>query len=221
MSAEYYRRRSQLVRARLLLATLLPAAIALLVALSLVESGVVQWLTTAPFTPLSLALFTLGMAVFLFLYSLGLARVTLQIVYHTEHSGIARAVVTCAFIAAYIFVFLKLPSPQIILSLAMSKLFSVFLFFRFWQSQLSFSRLSSRYPIEARSFLLEWRAFFKCRWVVMASFLLCSLGFAMALASLHPVIQLGAWESTMLLGTFFLLFRIFAQNPNAHFDSKS
>ncbi len=216
LSAEYYKRRSQLVRARWLLATLIPVSIALLVTLSLAEGWVVRWLLSTPTGWGRLAAVLAGIAAFLAIYCLGMARVALHIVYHIEHAGVARTAVIAAFLVAYVFVFTKLPSPQTVLPLAAGKLLSIFLFFRFWQSQLSETRLRLRAHVSPRVFIVSLEAFLVCAWVVMACFLLCALGFALALASVHPVIEFEGWEGLMLLGTFYFLFRIFVRNPNAH-----
>lgn len=217
-SAEYYRRRSQLVRARWLLATLVPASIALLVTLCLAETWAVRWLILTPLPLGHLTAACAAIALFLAVYCVGMARVALHIVYHIEHAGVARTAVSVAFIAAYVVVFTKVPSPQAVLPLAAAKLLSVFLFFRFWQSQLAWARLSWRTPAHApaRLFLVDFRAFLVCRWVMLACFLLCALSFALALVSVHPVIDMKGWEGLILLGTFFFLFRFFVQNPNAH-----
>jgi len=216
LSAEYYRRRSQLVRARWLLATLIPTSIAFLVLLSLAEGWVVRWLLQANLSVGGLIGVFAGTAMFLGVYCVGMARVSLHIVYHIEHAGIARTAVISAFLIAYIFVFTKLPSPQTVFPLAAGKLLSIFLFFRFWQSQLAQTRLSTRAHISPRVFIVSFDAFFVCLWVVLACFLLCALGFALALASVHPIIDLEGWEGLMLLSTFYFLFRIFVRNPNAH-----
>jgi hypothetical protein len=216
LSVEYYRRRSQLVRARWLLVTLIPTSIVFLVLLSLAEGWVVRWLLQARLEVGELVGILLGTALFLAVYCFGMARVTLHIVYHIEHSGFARTAVISAFIVAYVFVFMKLPSPQTVFPLAAGKLLSIFLFFRFWQSQLAQTRLSMRSQVSPRVFIVSFEAFLGCLWVVVACFLLCALGFALALASVHPIIDLDGWEGLMLLSTFYFLFWIFARNPNAH-----
>jgi hypothetical protein len=216
LSAEYYRRRSQLVRARWLLATLIPFSIGLLVVFSLAEGWVVRWLLSSNLGLGGLAATFIAIVAFLAIYCVGMARVTLHMVYHIEHAGVARTAVIGAFLVAYVFVFTKLPSPQTVFPLAAGKLFSIFLFFRFWQSQLAETRLRARTLTSPRVFIVSFRAFLVSVWVVIACFLLCALGFALALASMHPVIDLDGWEGLMLLATFYFLFRIFVRNPNAH-----
>lgn len=216
LSAEYYRRRKQLVRARWLLATLIPLSIALLVMLSLAEGWVVRWLLSSSLGTVGLLGTFAAIGAFLATYCIGMARVTLHVVYHIEHSGVARTAVIGAFLVAYIFVFTKLPSPQTVFPLAAGKLLSIFLFFRFWRSQLAEMRLRARSHASPRVFIVSFRAFLVSMWVVMACFLLCALGFALALASMHPIIDLEGWEGLMLLFTFYFLFRIFVRNPNAH-----
>jgi len=215
-SADYYRRRRQLVRARWLLATILPASIGLLVVLCLAEGWALRFILLTPLPWGGLLGMCACIVLFLAIYSVSMARVALHIVYHIERSGFARTAVSVAFVIAYVFVFTKLPAPQTVLPLAAGKLFSVFLFFRFWQSQLSEARLRLRSHTPPRIFLVSRQAFLVCRWVVMACFLLCALGFALALVSVHPIIDMEGWEGLMLLGTFYFLFRIFVRNPNAY-----
>ena len=218
LSADYYKRRAQLLRARIYLLVLIPACLALLVGLSLAEGWLVRTLLLTAVTPLEFTITILVCGLFLAVYCMVLARMTLNISYHLEHAGIAQTAITTIFLLCYLFVFFKLPNPQPVLHLASAKLLMVFLFFRFWQSQLLQARLQMRMKVAPRIFMVSWHAFFVCRWVLAACWLLGALGFALALVSTHPVVNMEGWEGITLLGTFYLLFWAFVRNPNAHAD---
>lgn len=218
LSAEYYKRRLQLLRARAALVTLTVASMALLLTVSLAEGWAVRFVLSSAVTRQEFA-GTLGVtALVLALFCIVLARLALHISYHIEHAGIAKTIVSTAFVLVYVFVLTKLPNPQPVLFLAVSKLFAIFLFFRFWHSQLSEARLQMRMKLPPRIFLVSIHAFFVCRWVLVACWLLLALGFATALVSVHPIIDMEGWEGLSILGTFYLMFRAFVRNPNAHAD---
>lgn len=218
LSPDYYKRRSQLLRARILLIALIPAFLSLLVGLSVAEGWIVRNLLHSSVTTPEFFLTLSVSAAFLVVHCLVLARLALQICYHIEHAGIAQTGVMTIFLLAYFAVSWNLPQLQSVIHLAVAKLLMVFLFFRFWQSQLREARLQMRMKQPPRIFLVSIHAFFVCRWVLAACWLLGALGFALALVSTHPVIELEGWEGITLLLTFYFLFRAFVRNPNAHAD---
>ena len=103
-----------------------------------------------------------------------------------------------------------------IVSLGVSKLCIISLYFHFWNSQLTEARLKTRSKLIPYIFIVSWRAFFICRWVLISCWLLSSLGFALALVASHPIIKLEGWEGLILMITFYFLFKLFVRNPNAH-----
>ena len=213
LSLDYQKRRQQLLRARWMLATLLPFAILCLSLLCLVEVWAVRELISKAMTLPRTLLFVFATCVMMFVYCFGMARVSLIVSYHIEKAGWARNGVLGVFVAAYVLVLYLLPSPQTVLPLASAKIFSILLYFRFWQGQIFAARFSRRYaPAE---FLKDASAFWVCKWVLVASVLLSLLGIALALVSVHPVIDMEGWEGFMLFLGFYALFWIFAGNPQA------
>lgn len=216
LSAEYYKRRSQLARTRFLLIALVALSLVLLFALSLAEGWILRHLIAPSVTGMEFVFALILMGLFLIIYCVVLARLCLHITYHIEHAGMAQTAVTSLFLLSYVFVFIKVPNVSSVLSLVVSKLFSTLLFFRFWQSQLSEARLQMRLKTTPRIFMVSIHAFFVCRWVIVACWLLSALGLAIALAATQPTIALEVWEGFALMGTFFMLFWAFVRNPNAH-----
>lgn len=217
-SAEYTRRKSQLVRARGWLIGLVTLSVFLLVILSVLESWTVRVLLSSPVTPFELISILVLLGFFLLTYCVVLTRVALHISYHVENARVAKTFVTTLCLLGYLFVLTVVPSPQPVIFLAASKLLSIFLCFRFWESQLNETRLQMRSQVLPRVYIVSWRAFFVSRWVIAACWLLSALGLALALVSTHPIIDLEGWEGIVLLGSFYLLFRAFVRNPNAHAD---
>lgn len=215
-SPEYLRRKSQLLRARIWLVSLVSLSLTLLVILSLGEAWATRILMSSPLTWFELLSVGVLIGVFLFVYCIILARMALHITYHTENARVAQTFVTTLCLVVYAFLFTYLHNPLPVVFLAASKLLAIFLFFLFWQSQLSETRLRLRSRVLPRIYIVSWKAFFVSRWVLAACWLLCALGIALALVSTHPIIELDGWEGVSLLVTFYLLFRIFVRNPNAH-----
>ena len=218
LSYDYHRRRSQLIRARAALGVYIAAALAGLAGICLLEAWWVRWLIASRLDWGKGSFALVSIFVLVVVYCIGTARVTLHIVYHLDRAGLARNAVLFAFSLAYVFVLYKLPSPQTILPLAAGKQFAIFLFFSFWQSQVFQARVSLRSSAANVVFDLGWKSFWVCKWVLCACFLLNCLGLALAIVSVHPVIEMEGWEGVMLMGTFFFLFYIFVRNPvsNAH-----
>lgn len=215
-SPEYIRRRNQLLRARSWLVGLVGFSLGLLIVLSIGEAWATRVLMSTPLTRIELTSLGLLTGIFQFVYCVILARMALHISYHVEHARVAQTFVTTLCLVVYAFLFTYLHNPLPVLFLAASKLLAIFLFFTFWNSQLSETRLRMRSRVLPKVYILSWRAFFVCRWVLGACWLLCALGLALALVSTHPVIEMGGVEGGSLLLTFYFLFRIFVRNPNAH-----
>ena len=122
------------------------------------------------------------------------------------------------FICAYFLLLYTTSGVKEILALGFSKLCIISLYYHFWRSQIIENRLKKHLSILPAYFLLSWRAFFICKWVLIACWLLSSLGFAIALVSSHPIIKLEGWEGIIIMITFYFLFKLFVRNPNAHFQ---
>lgn len=216
LSIEYYRRKAQLLRARMLLASLVSACLLLLVGISVAEGWVVKTILSPENSAAEFLWSVVLTGTFLLIYCVVLARVSLHISYHIENAKVAQTGVTFLFLVVYIFILSHLSNPQPVVPLAISKLFVVLLFFSFWQSQISSARLEMRMKFPPRIFIVSWHAFFVCRWVLVACWLLLVLGFALAIVSARPIIDLEGWEGISLLATFYFVFRLFVRNPNAH-----
>jgi hypothetical protein len=218
MSADYYRRRTHILRARVLVMGLLLLCMGFLLLVCIGEGWTVRFMLSQSLSFMQTGLYALAIMMVIGVYCCVLARLALYISYHLDHSKIAQALILVPFVAVYLFLFLKLTNIRAILPLATSKLFATFLFFSFWQSQMNEARIQMRLKAAPRIFIVSWHAFFVCRWVLAACWLLLTLGFALAVVSTHPVVDMEGWEGVALLGTFFLVFRAFVRNPNAHAD---
>jgi hypothetical protein len=212
LSPDYQKRRYQLMKARMLLATLLPLSLFFLAAVSMIEVWSVRELISRAMTSERTLLFVFVIFFMVCIYCIGMARISLIVSYHIENTGWARNGVLGTFLVAYFLVFYFLPSPQTVLPLALAKLFSILLYFRFWRGQIFAARFSRRYVVTPAEFLKSSAAFWICRWVLVASFLLCLLGIALALVSVHPVIEMEGWEGFMLFLAFYSLFWVFSGN---------
>ena len=155
------------------------------------------------------------LAVGLFVYSFLVARMVLALIYHIDNAGFVQTTVMLALALFYASLMWVLPHSEAVILLGFSKLLGVFLFSLFWRNQLLEERWRNR-EVPPTIFFTSLRAFLVCRWVLLAVWLLKSLGLALALVTVHPVIQLSVAEGMMLLGSFFLLFSIFVRNPLAH-----
>ena len=158
----------------------------------------------------------------LFMYSFVMARLMLHMIYHMEHARLVQTSVLGGVTLCYCFIMWRSPQTAAVTFLATSKVLGMFLFSSFWKVMLleEFWRRQNSAHVP-RTYLVSWKAFFICRWVLLASWLILNLGLALALIAEHPVIQLDIWEGLILLLTFFVLFQIFAKNPNAHFEMLS
>jgi hypothetical protein len=215
-SASYNRRRQSVLWAR---GSALAAGgffLLMLVSGCMVESWLVKQFASVNVGLLEFVIYLSSVGCFLFLYSLGLCRLTLHFSYWLESLRSVRFGIQVLFLLAYGYAITGLDDIRLLLPVAASKVLSAFLFFRFWESQIVYLRLRRRKRPQPREFLLSGRAFFVCRWILVACWLLHCLGFALSLLSSDPVVDLAGWESLLLLGGFYLLFRVFVRNPYAH-----
>lgn len=217
-SASYHRRRQNLLWARGAALAAGGFFLLLLVTGSLVESWLVKRFALSDMGFVSFVIFVIGVGFFLFIYSLALSRLTLHFSYWLERTRTVRFVVQVLFLIAYGYAITSMRDVRLLIPVAVSKVFSIFLYFRFWESQIASLRLRRRNRPQAREFLLSVRAFLVCRWILVASWLLLCLGFALSLVSSDPVVDFTGWEAVLLLGGFYLLFRVFVRNQYAHPD---
>lgn len=216
LSAEYYKRKSHLYKARMVFLLILFSSVAVLVLLSVSEKWALHVLFSYDFSNFLSIFFLFCIFVYLLLYNILLSRIALRICYHFDNKKIPSLIIMLLFGLTYFFLSANSNEFKNILSLAVSKLAIISLYFNFWNSQLNETRLKTRSKLTPFVYLISFHAFFICRWVLIACWLLSCLGFVLALVSSHPVIHLDGWEGFILIFIFYILFRLFVRNPNAH-----
>lgn len=216
LSADYQRRKNHRLKARVKVFTFIGALFWSLVALSTIEGAVVRFLIQGPVSLTNYILFGILIVMFLLVYSLLLSRLIVHILYNLEHAAIAQTITTSTTLLVYAFVFYKFKNIQPLTYLALAKILSITLLFRFWRLRFFETHDRLKSALAPQRFILSWKAFLICKWVLVACFLLMFLGLALALVSTHPVIDLEGWEGIVIILSFYFVFRAFAQNPNAH-----
>lgn len=216
LSANYYKRKQHLLKKRLAFFFILISSVTFLLFLSISEGLALKVLLSKNLSLSEISCILILIAIYLLAYNIILSRITLHICYHFNNKKIPSAIIMAIFISAYLIISINAPEVKNIISLGISKICIISLYFNFWNAQLSETRLQMRTNIIPYIFIISWHAFFICRWVLIACWLLSSLGFALALVSSHPIIKLEGWEGLLLMFTFYFLFKLFVRNPNAH-----
>lgn len=216
LSADYYKRKHHLLKKRLAFFFILISSVTFLLFLSISEGFALKVLLSKNFSFPEISCILVLIAIYLLAYNIILSRITLHICYHFDNKKIPSVIIMAIFILAYLIISINTSEVKNIISLGVSKICIISLYFNFWNSQLSETRLQMRINIIPYIFIVSWHAFFICRWVLIACWLLSSLGFALALVSSHPIIKLEGWEGLLLMFTFYFLFKLFVRNPNAH-----
>lgn len=106
-------------------------------------------------------------------------------------------------------------SAQSLIFLASGKVLSSVLLVRFWHAKFRVFRMRHGQTPDAGLYLNSLKKFLVCRWVLIGTWLLSDLAFALALAVQQTVLQLQGWEGLLILLTFFVLFWVFIRNPNS------
>lgn len=215
-SGDYQRRRDQLLVARALALSLVCLFLASLCGANWLESWIVRLILEGQVGLGEAIRLVFVVFVGLGLYTLVVARMTLHLTYRLERAGLAKTLIVVLLLLAYGFVLSKQQDIPVLLPLAAAKAFAVLLFFRFWDCQIRSFRLGNHGLQPSRYFLASWSAFLVGRWLFAACWLTSALGFALSLVSADPIIAMTGWESLMLLGGLYFLFRIFVRNPLAH-----
>ncbi|KAB8027745.1 hypothetical protein [Fluviispira multicolorata] len=216
LSAAYYKRKHHLLKKRLFFIFILTFSVLLLLLLSISESWALKILISRSFSSLGVGSVLFFTGLYLLVYNILLSRISLHICYHFENKKIPSFIIMLLFIVVYLIISFNAPEFKNIISLGVSKICIISLYFSFWVSQLSEARLKMRLTKIPSIFLVSWRSFFICKWVLIACWLLSSLGFALALVASHPIIKLEGWEGVILMLTYYFLFSFFVRNPNAH-----
>ncbi|APJ02744.1 hypothetical protein [Silvanigrella aquatica] len=216
LSADYYKRKHHLLKKRLSLFFILISSVTFLLFLSISEGFALKVLLSKNFSLTEINFILIIIGIYLLAYNIILSRITLHICYHFENKKLPSVIIIAIFIITYFMFSINASEAKNIISLGISKICIISLYFNFWNSQLVETRLQMRTNIIPYIFIVSWHAFFICRWVLIACWLLSSLGFALALVSSHPIIKLEGWEGLIIMFTFYLLFKLFVRNPNAH-----
>lgn len=217
LSSDYYKRKQHLLKKRLSIFLVLIFSVTFLILLSVSEGIALKILLSKNFTVIEISFILILISIFLIAYNIFLSRIYLHICYHFENPKTPSNIIMTLFICAYFLLLYTTSGVKEILALGFSKLCIISLYYHFWRSQIIENRLKKHLSILPANFLLSWRAFFICKWVLIACWLLSSLGFAIALVSSHPIIKLEGWEGIIIMITFYFLFKLFVRNPNAHF----
>lgn len=215
LSADYYKRKHHLFIKRVIFLFILFSSVSFLLFLSISEGFALKILLSKNFSFIEVSVILILIGIYLLAYNIILSRIYLHICYHFENKKTPSLIIMTIFIIVYLFLSFTTEIKDIV-SLGVSKLCIISLYFNFWNSQLIEARLKTRSNIIPYIYIVSWRAFFICRWVLIACWLLSSLGFALALVSSHPIIKLEGWEGLILMFTFYFLFKLFVRNPNAH-----
>ncbi|WGL58703.1 hypothetical protein QEJ31_09190 [Pigmentibacter sp. JX0631] len=218
LSSDYYKRKQHLLKKRLSIFLVLIFSVTFLIFLSVSEGIALKILLSKNFTFFEISSILILISIFLIAYNIFLSRIYLHICYHFEKPKTPSNIIMTLFICAYLLLSYTTSGVKDILALGFSKLCIISLYYHFWRSQIIENRLKKHLSILPANFLLSWRAFFICKWVLIACWLLSSLGFAIALVSFHPIIKLEGWEGVIIMITFYFLFKLFVRNPNAHFQ---
>jgi hypothetical protein len=231
-SAEYARRKKQIIKSRFVLSIVLVSLVMLILSLSVLE-----WYTLFDLLDQNLSVGKLLKGVgsyilFSFLFSICLARISLHIVYFFEHARIAFAVFSFLFCVLYFIAWRQFADVISLFYLGISKVTSLILCLRFWDMLLSELRLQTRLEQALQTkvggdrlqklkwaqkipkdFLKKWRDFATCKWVVVGCLFLNVLGFVMALCSHASIGLIQNWEGLVLIALYFSVYFVFLRNP--------
>ncbi|KAB8036244.1 hypothetical protein GCL60_15780 [Silvanigrella paludirubra] len=215
LSADYYKRKQHLFKKRLKFLFILFSSVSFLLFLSISEGYALKLLLSKNFSFIEISVILILISIYLLAYNIILSKIYLHICYYFENKKTPSLIIMTIFIILYLTLSYTTGIKDIV-SLGVSKLCIISLYFHFWNSQLTEARLKTRSKLIPYIFIVSWRAFFICRWVLISCWLLSSLGFALALVASHPIIKLEGWEGLILMITFYFLFKLFVRNPNAH-----
>ena len=215
LSADYYKRKQHIFKKRLKFLFILFSSVSFLLFLSISEGYALKLLLSKNFSFIEISVILILISIYLLAYNIILSKIYLHICYYFENKKTPSLIIMTIFIILYLTLSYTTGIKDIV-SLGVSKLCIISLYFHFWNSQLTEARLKTRSKLIPYIFIVSWRAFFICRWVLISCWLLSSLGFALALVASHPIIKLEGWEGLILMITFYFLFKLFVRNPNAH-----
>ncbi|MBM3383034.1 MAG: hypothetical protein FJY29_11405 [Betaproteobacteria bacterium] len=202
-------------RAWVLIFIVVPLLLCSLAAMCLLETWYLGYLLDAFAYPAKFALLLFSAVVLLLLVNLILAVLCLQLTEAARAAGLAETMVLLILAVSYAVI----PKQQLIqplLFLATGKILSTILFARFWHAKFRVFRMRYKESPSARFFLMDLSRFLSCVWVLLGTWFISILAFALALVVSQTFLELQGWEGLGILLTFFALFWIFVRNPHAH-----
>lgn len=194
---------------------LLIVLVALIIALSFLEAWYLNRLldTYAHVGGALLSFF--GAVALLFLSGLALCFLCLKLAATVPATGFMQLVTPIVMLVSYSLIPNFLP-PQPLIFLASGKVLSSVLLVRFWQAKFRVFRMQHGQSPTASLYMLNMANFLECRWVLIGTWLLSNLAFALAMVVQQTILEMQGWEGLALMLTFFALFWVFIRNPNAH-----
>lgn len=205
----------RLIRARTFVFIAIPALIAAIAGMCLLEVNCLQLLFASSHELTRFILLFFVVVAMLLILSFALSLLCLHLTAAAQAAGLAETAVLVLFAAAYASVARQsLIHPM--LYLVTGKILVTVLLARFWHAKFREFRMRFRERPNTRFFLERKNRFLSCLWVVLGCWCVTLLAFALALAESQTLLQLQGWEGLLLLATFFGLFWIFVRNPHSH-----
>jgi hypothetical protein len=196
-------------------AIILMVLVALIISLSSLEAWYLNHLLDS-YAHAGGTLFSfLGAVALLFLSGFALCILCLKLAAVVPSTGFMQLVTPIVMLVSYLLIPKVLP-PQPLIFLATGKVLSSLLLIRFWQAKFRVFRMRHGQSPTASLYLLKMKNFLECRWVLVGTWLLSNLAFALAMVVQQTILEMQGWEGLALMFTFFGLFWVFIRNPNAH-----
>lgn len=202
-------------RAWALIFLVLPVLFSVLAGMCLLEVWFLRVLIDMANQPLIFALVFSSSLLMLFVLIFTLAILCLQLTESARAAGLAETFVIIILAVSYALI----PRQQLLqplVFLATGKILVTILFARFWHAKFRVFRMRYGFSPPARYYLKNTPHFLSCKWVLLGSWFISILAFALALVVSQTFLEMQGWEGLGLLLTFFALFWIFVRNPHAH-----
>ena len=155
-------------------------------------------------------------SLFIFIYSIVLCRLALYLHHYGQNAHIGKIFIWSGVFLTYLILFLFFHNKMPLYYLALGKIFSLSLFLRFWDIQLIDAPFFTRMKTTTRLFLQHWSLFWVSRWIILGCWLLIQLALSIALLAFDPKSDMNILEGSLLLGTFFLIFRKLIKSPYSY-----
>jgi hypothetical protein len=155
-------------------------------------------------------------ALFLFIYSIVLCRLALYLHHYGQNAHLGKIFIWSGVFLTYLILFFCFHHKMPLYYLALGKIFSLSLFLRFWDIQLMDAPFFTRMKTTTRLFLQHWSLFWVSRWIILGCWFLIQLALSIALLAFNPKNDMNTWEGSLLLATFFLIFRKLIKSPYSY-----